>query len=80
MKRISSGNAKLDSILDGGFPADSMNVIMGLPGTGKTILAQQLIFHERDGGTSRAVLQHRLRATGQDAAATCRSSTSSISP
>ena len=45
MKRISTGNPKLDSILKGGFPADSMNIIMGLPGTGKTILAQQLIFH-----------------------------------
>ncbi len=42
--RVSSGNAQLDAILCGGFPANSINIIMGEPGSGKTILAERLIF------------------------------------
>ncbi|RYE75608.1 MAG: hypothetical protein EOO74_09780, partial [Myxococcales bacterium] len=45
VERISSGNEQIDLILGGGFPANSVNVIMGLPGTGKTILVEQLLFH-----------------------------------
>lgn len=44
MDRISSGNANLDLILGGGFPANAIHVVMGAPGTGKTILAEQLAF------------------------------------
>lgn len=44
-KPISSGNREMDEILRGGFPANSMNIIMGQPGTGKTVFAEQLIFH-----------------------------------
>lgn len=44
MDRISTGNPELDSILSGGFPRNSINVIMGAPGSGKTILAEQLAF------------------------------------
>lgn len=43
--RMSSGNPEADYILGGGFPADSINIIMGHPGSGKTIFAEQLIFH-----------------------------------
>jgi circadian clock protein KaiC len=43
--RLSSGNAEADHILGGGFPANSINIIMGHPGSGKTIFAEQLIFH-----------------------------------
>ncbi len=42
--RVSSGNDQLDAILCGGFPANSINIIMGEPGSGKTILAERLIF------------------------------------
>jgi circadian clock protein KaiC len=42
--RITTGNAKLDLILDGGLPANSLYVIAGAAGTGKTILAQQFVF------------------------------------
>ena len=45
VKSISSGNPELDLILKGGFPANSINVIMGQPGSGKTIFAEQLAFH-----------------------------------
>jgi circadian clock protein KaiC len=44
MERISTGNAAADLILDGGFPRASINILMGLPGTGKTLLAQQMAF------------------------------------
>ncbi|HXF23918.1 MAG TPA: ATPase domain-containing protein [Gemmatimonadaceae bacterium] len=43
--RISTGNRQADAILCGGFPANSINIIMGQPGTGKTIFAEQLLFH-----------------------------------
>lgn len=42
--RISSGDAGLDEVLGGGLPAYAINLIMGLPGTGKTLLAQQCVF------------------------------------
>ncbi|NIQ58306.1 MAG: AAA family ATPase, partial [Gammaproteobacteria bacterium] len=43
--RVSTGKPHLDAVLHGGFPAHSINIIMGPPGTGKTILAQQTLFH-----------------------------------
>lgn len=44
MKRITTGIEALDRILGGGFPANSINIIMGNPGSGKTILAEQVAF------------------------------------
>ena len=44
MKRLSTGIANLDAVLGGGLPAGSLIVIAGQPGTGKTILAQQICF------------------------------------
>jgi len=43
--RIGTGNVQMDSVLCGGFPVNSLNIIMGQPGTGKTIFAEQLVFH-----------------------------------
>jgi circadian clock protein KaiC len=43
--RLRSGHLALDEILDGGLPANGISIIMGLPGTGKTIIAQQYTFH-----------------------------------
>ena len=43
--RLLSGHEPLDSVLGGGLPADGISLIMGLPGTGKTIVAQQYVFH-----------------------------------
>jgi circadian clock protein KaiC len=48
-RRIKTGNAQADEILDGGFPCDSINIVMGQPGTGKTIFAEQLLFHNASG-------------------------------
>jgi circadian clock protein KaiC len=52
--RISTGNREADEILYGGFPKNSINLIMGLPGTGKTVFAQNLVFH--NAGPDRPVL------------------------
>jgi circadian clock protein KaiC len=42
--RLSSGHPRLDAVLGGGLPADAINLVIGLPGSGKTILAQQYVF------------------------------------
>jgi len=42
--RVSSGSERLDAVLGGGLLMNSINVVMGLPGSGKTILAQQYVF------------------------------------
>lgn len=44
MERWTTGIAELDLVLDGGLPAGSLVVFAGGPGTGKTILAQQICF------------------------------------
>lgn len=43
-ERLSSGDPRLDAVLGGGLPANAINMVIGLPGTGKTILAQQYVF------------------------------------
>jgi circadian clock protein KaiC len=43
--RLNSGQPALDEILGGGLPANGITIVMGLPGAGKTILAQQYAFH-----------------------------------
>ena len=42
--RLSSGQPRLDAILHGGLPANAINLIIGAPGSGKTILTEQYIF------------------------------------
>ena len=44
--KIRTGCAGLDEILFGGIPANTISVIMGAPGTGKTILAEQIAFSQ----------------------------------
>jgi circadian clock protein KaiC len=43
---VTTGNAQIDQILHGGFPANSINIIMGQPGTGKTVFAEELVFSQ----------------------------------
>ncbi len=45
LPRLQTGVRNLDLILDGGLPRGSVSVIAGPPGSGKTILAQQICFH-----------------------------------
>ncbi len=42
--RLLSGHAPLDDVLGGGLPANAITLVMGAPGSGKTILAQQYAF------------------------------------
>ena len=44
-ERLLSGSGRLDSVLDGGLPLHGITLLIGRPGTGKTILAQQYLFH-----------------------------------
>ena len=43
-EKIPTGSPGLDEVLHGGIPVNTINVIMGAPGTGKTILAEQIAF------------------------------------
>jgi len=43
--RLSSGSDRLDAVLGGGLPHNGIVLIGGKPGSGKTILAQQYVFH-----------------------------------
>lgn len=45
LERLATGSADLDRILGGGLPVRSINLIAGEPGTGKTLLALQMIFN-----------------------------------
>jgi circadian clock protein KaiC len=43
-ERLTSGDKGLDTILGGGLPINGINLIIGLPGSGKTMLSQQFVF------------------------------------
>src|ERR1700731_1521118 len=53
-ERVSTGNVQADEILGGGFPRNSINIVMGQPGTGKSIFAEQMVFH--NAGDDRPIL------------------------
>ena len=53
-ERVSTGNPQADAILGGGFPMNSINIVMGQPGTGKTIFVEQLVF--RNASDDRPIL------------------------
>ena len=43
-ERLHSGQPRLDAILDGGLPENAITLVIGRPGSGKTILAEQYMF------------------------------------
>src|SRR5688500_14830933 len=44
IRQLRTGVPGLDQIMGGGLPEFSFNLIAGAPGTGKTTLAQQIMF------------------------------------
>ena len=44
IRAVATGVSGLDAVLGGGLPEYSFNLIAGSPGTGKTTLAQQIVF------------------------------------
>ena len=48
MDRVSTGVSALDHILGGGIPKGSTILLIGRPGTGKTILAHQMMFQNAE--------------------------------
>jgi circadian clock protein KaiC len=48
IKRLATGNRQLDYVLNGGIPENSINIVMGEPGSGKTTLAEEFIFANAD--------------------------------
>jgi circadian clock protein KaiC len=42
--RLSTGNVRLDEVLGGGLVRDAITLVVGAPGTGKTILAEACVF------------------------------------
>jgi circadian clock protein KaiC len=44
MERLSTGNSRLDEVLGGGLVLNAITLVVGAPGTGKTILAEQCLF------------------------------------
>jgi circadian clock protein KaiC len=44
MERLSTGNGRLDEVLGGGLVLNAITLVVGAPGTGKTILAEQCLF------------------------------------
>jgi circadian clock protein KaiC len=52
---VTTGIAGLDMLLGGGIPSGSLLLVVGAPGTGKTLLTQQLCFHLASRGEGRAI-------------------------
>jgi circadian clock protein KaiC len=44
MERLSTGNDRLDTNLGGGLVLNSITLVIGAPGSGKTLLAEQCVF------------------------------------
>jgi circadian clock protein KaiC len=44
IERLSTGNDRLDAVLGGGLVLNSITLLVGVPGSGKTLLAEQCVF------------------------------------
>jgi circadian clock protein KaiC len=76
--RVSGGSERLNDMLGGGLPGNGINLIIGLPGSGKTILAQQYAFHNATPERPAIYLSTRRSAgSSRSDAPGCSSSTAS---
>src|SRR5438477_12925445 len=50
MERLTTGVPGLDVVLGGGLPSRTIVLIGGPPGAGKTVLAEQILFHHAAAG------------------------------
>jgi circadian clock protein KaiC len=68
IRKLATGVRGLDDVLGGGIPEYSFNLIAGAPGTGKTTLAQQILFAnatpDRPGLSSPCSASRRSRCCG----------------
>ncbi|MEP0856993.1 ATPase domain-containing protein [Trichocoleus sp. DQ-U1] len=56
IKLMPTGVPNLDAVMGGGIPVYSLNIVAGQPGTGKTILVQQMLFnHIRNHSTAKVL-------------------------
>ncbi len=44
LPRLTTASPGFDAVLEGGLPAHAIHLILGAPGTGKTVFAEQLVF------------------------------------
>ena len=69
IRLLPSGVPGLDTVLGGGLPEYSFNLIAGEPGAGKTTLAQQIAFSRASAEAPALYFTRARRAAAQDAAA-----------
>lgn len=65
-KRIPTRIKLLDEIIQGGFPENSVNLVMGAPGTGKSILALQIAYNSAKNKTPAVFVNTSITKTEQD--------------
>ena len=65
MEAISTGVPGLDRVLCGGLRPRALHVVGGLPGTGKTTLAQQIAYHHARGDGGRVLYLAALSETAE---------------
>ena len=63
--RIETGVPHLDEILGGGLPTNSLTLIVGLPGSGKTTIASQIALHAASHGKTALILTALSESTNK---------------
>jgi circadian clock protein KaiC len=64
-RREPTGVPNLDALLGGGLPRGALVLVMGLPGSGKTTLASQIVLHAAKSGKSVLILSALSESTSK---------------